>query len=157
MAEGGAVGEFYPCLSASPGGNAHPSPVIIRGPYTQGVVLRAYIDESGNTGFNLFDAEQPFFLNVAMSSHVDFDSVYLERVRKIADTASAPYLHASELGAEGVEAVAQSLVELVQFSQVRFYFAAVDKRDLAGMKFYDAVFDPAETQQHLTTAIFYDR
>ena len=106
--------------------------------------MRAYIDESGNTGFNLFDAEQPYFLNVAMSSQVDFDSVYLERVRKIADIASVPYLHASELGAEGVEAVAQSLAELVQFSQVRFYFAAVDKRDLAGMKFYDAVFDPAE-------------
>ncbi len=106
--------------------------------------MRAYIDESGNTGFNLFDTEQPYFLNVAMSSQVDFDSVYEERVRKIADSASAPYLHASELGAEGVEAIARSLVELVQFSQVRFYFAAVDKRDLAGMKFYDAVFDPGE-------------
>ena len=42
--------------------------------------MYAYIDESGNTGFNLVDPAQPYFLNVAMSSPVDFDAVFAERV-----------------------------------------------------------------------------
>ena len=106
--------------------------------------MHAYIDESGNTGFNLFDPEQPIFMNVAMSSKVDFDGVFRERIQRIAKNAGAQYLHASELGVEGVEGIAPSLMELVEFSQVRFYFAAVHKPDVAGMKFFDAVFDPGE-------------
>ncbi len=85
--------------------------------------MHAYIDEPGNTGLNLFDPEQPIFMNVAMSSKVDFDDVFRERIQRIAKNAGAQYLHASELGVEGVEGIAPSLMELVEFSQVRFYFA----------------------------------
>ena len=106
--------------------------------------MYAYIDESGNTGFDLFDPAQPYFLNVAMSSPVDFDEVFRERVERIAQRAGVEYLHASEMGVDGVEAIARSLIELVKFSQVRFYFAAVDKADVAAMKFFDAIFDPGE-------------
>ena len=106
--------------------------------------LHAYIDESGNTGFNLFDVAQPNFLSVAMSSQVDFDDVFQERVRQISQNAGVDFLHASELGLDGVESIAGSVIELVDFSQVRFYFAAVNKRDVAAMKFYDAIFDPGE-------------
>ena len=106
--------------------------------------MYAYIDESGNTGLNLFDPEQPIFMNVAMSSRVDFDEVFRERIRRIAHSAGVQYLHANELGVDGVEGIAPSLIELVEFSQVRFYFAAVHKPDVAGMKFFDAIFDPGE-------------
>ena len=106
--------------------------------------MHTYIDESGNTGFNLFDPDQPHFLNVAMSSQLDFDDVFRERVHRIAHHAGVPYLHANELGVDGVEAIARSLIELVEFSQARFYFAAVNKPDVAAMKFYDAIFDPGE-------------
>ncbi len=106
--------------------------------------MHAYIDESGNTGFNLFDPEQPIFMNVAMSSMLDFDQVFWERIRNIAHDAGVQYLHANELGLVGVERIAPRVMELVEFSQVRFYFAAVHKPDVAGMKFFDAVFDPGE-------------
>ena len=65
--------------------------------------MHAYIDESGNTGFNLFDPAQPYFLNVAMSSPVDFDKIFQERVKHIAHSAGVEYLHASEMGVHGVE------------------------------------------------------
>ena len=106
--------------------------------------MRAYIDESGNTGTNLFDPAQPYFLNVAMSSPVDFDDVFRERVKRIVHTAGIEYLHASEMGAHGVEAIARSVIELVEFSQSRFYFAYVNKPDVAAMKFFDAIFDLGE-------------
>ena len=106
--------------------------------------MYAYIDESGNTGCNLFDPSQPYFLNVAMSSPVDFDDVFAERLARIAQEAGVAYLHAREMGAHGVEAIAGSVVELVEFSQVRFYFASVNKPDVATMKFFDALFDPGE-------------
>ena len=79
-----------------------------------------------------------------MSSRVDFDEVFRERIRRIAYSAGVQHLHANELGVDGVEGIAPSLIELVEFSQVRFYFAAVHKPDVAGMKFFDAIFDPGE-------------
>ena len=106
--------------------------------------MRAYIDESGNTGVNLFDPDQPYFLNVAMSSPVDFDEVFRERVARLAHAVGVDYLHASEMGVGRVESIAQSLIVLIQFAQVRFYFTSVKKPDVAVMKFFDAIFDPGE-------------
>ena len=106
--------------------------------------MRAYIDESGNTGMNLFDPDQPYFLNVAMSSPVDFDDVFQERVARLAHAVGVDYLHASEMGVGRVESIAQSLIELVEFSQVKFYFTSVKKPDVAVIKFFDAIFDPGE-------------
>ena len=104
----------------------------------------AYIDESGNTGFNLFDSEQPYFLNVAMSSKVDFDKVYQQHVTTIAQTVGATRLHASEMGFEGVESIAKNVIELVDLSDVKFHFAFVNKPDTALIKLFDCIFDPGE-------------
>ena len=106
--------------------------------------MHAYIDESGHTGFNLFDPAQPHFLNVVMSSPVDFDAAFRERVTHIAQMAGVEYLHASAMGKHGVETIAPSVIELVNLSKVRFSFAYVNKQDVAAMKFFDAVFDPGE-------------
>lgn len=106
--------------------------------------MYAYIDESGNTGTNLFDSSQPMFLSLAMSSQVDFDLVFRDRLARIVTSTGLEKLHASELGVAGLESIARDLIELVEFSQVRFYFAYVQKTDVAVIKFYDAVFDPGE-------------
>ena len=108
--------------------------------------MYAYIDESGNTGSNLFDPAQPYFLTVAMSSAMDFDDVFRSRVERMANRIGTDHLHASAIGVDGVEAVAAGLIELVEFSQTRFYFAAVNKRDVAALKFFDAIFDAGENR-----------
>ena len=108
--------------------------------------MYAYIDESGNTGSNLFDPVQPYFLTVAMSSAMDFDDVFRSRVERMANRIGTDHLHASAIGVDGVEAVAAGLIELVEFSQTRFYFAAVNKRDVAALKFFDAIFDAGENR-----------
>ena len=106
--------------------------------------MYAYIDESGSTGANLFDPEQPYFLTVAMSSPVDFDSVFRERVAGITGSAGVSYLHANEMGVGGVEAIAGKILDLVELAQAKFHFVAVKKPDVAAIKFYDAIFDPWE-------------
>ena len=106
--------------------------------------MYAYIDESGSTGANLFDPNQPYFLTVAMSSPVDFDSVFRERVAGIARSAEVSYLHANEMGVAGVESIAGRILDLVEFAQAKFHFVAVKKPDVAAIKFYDAIFDPWE-------------
>ena len=82
--------------------------------------MYAYIDESGNTGSNLFDLAQPYFLTVAMSSAMDFGDVFRSRVERMANRIGTDHLHASAIGVDGVdgvEAVAAGLIELVEFSQ----------------------------------------
>ena len=106
--------------------------------------MYAYIDESGNTGGNLLDVDQPYFFSMAMSSRVDFDDVFRDRVDRIAQSVNMPYLHASELGVRGVEVIAPRLIDLIEFSQVQFYSVYVVKRDVVAAKFFDAVFDPGE-------------
>ena len=108
--------------------------------------MYAYIDESGNTGSNLFDPGQPYFLTVAMSSAMDFDDVFRSRVECMANRIGMDHLHASEIGADGVESIAAGLIELVEFSQAWFYFAAVNKPDVAALKFFDAIFDSGENR-----------
>lgn len=106
--------------------------------------MYAYIDESGNTGFNLFDPDQPYFLTVAMSSQVDFDANFRDQIARIASANGQTYLHASEMGVPGVESIAASVMDLVETSGVRFHFACAAKSDVAAMKFFDAIFDPGE-------------
>lgn len=104
----------------------------------------AYIDESGNTGLNLFDPDQPYFVTVAMSSPVDFDAVFRDHLTTIVCQTGKTYLHASEMGMQGVEAVAKQVTEIIDASGVRFHFYVADKADIAVMKFFDAIFDPGE-------------
>jgi hypothetical protein len=104
----------------------------------------AYIDETGNTGSNLFDQDQPVFYYGVLNSKVDFDLVWGSRVRRLAASVGAVELHGSELGPEKVEAIAPRLVELLRGSDCRFDLSKVNKRDLAVTKFFDTVFDPGE-------------
>ena len=106
--------------------------------------MHAYIDESGNTGKNPLDLDQPHFLSMAMCSHVDFGKVFRERVKSIARSVGLDYLHAIELGVGRLEDVARDLIELIEFSQVKFCSVYASKCNVAVSKFYDTVVDPGE-------------
>ena len=106
--------------------------------------MYAYIDESGNTGKNMLDPEQPYFHMIAMVSPVDFDSAFRQRVSDIAKRVGVDHLHGSQLGVAGVEQVALHLIELLQFSQVQFVCACVNKEDIIAIHFFNEFFDPWE-------------
>ena len=104
----------------------------------------AYIDESGNTGANLFDPDQPYFCSVAMTSPTDFDIEFGEEVDGIARGLGVERLHANEIKLDGLSNIADSVVNLIVRSQVRFHYVFVDKVDAAVLQFFNAIFDPGE-------------
>ena len=114
--------------------------------------LHAYIDESGNTGANLFDPKQPHFFTVAMSSPTDFDVEFREDVERIARDLGVRYLHANEIGLKRVEKIAMDVVDVIERSQVRFHHVLVSKPDSAMFQFFYALFDPGENQAASSTA-----
>jgi hypothetical protein len=48
------------------------------------IPLYAYVDETGNTGHNLFDAAQPHFYTAALITKGDFDLSFAKPIRAIA-------------------------------------------------------------------------
>lgn len=62
----------------------------------------AYVDESGNTGPNLFDPNQPIYMTGAMMVREDFDQQHGQRIAQIAASIGAEEHHGNELGVGGI-------------------------------------------------------
>ena len=74
-----------------------------------------YIDESGQTGSNLFDQSQPVFYYGMLSSKFDIDSFAVDRLKRIRNILKVPRLHAAELGVAKLDAIADDLIDLQRF------------------------------------------
>jgi hypothetical protein len=55
----------------------------------------AFIDETGNTGANIFDKDQPILWIGAMMTPHDFDLHYSNEVTRIVKAEGLEYLHSS--------------------------------------------------------------
>jgi NCAIR mutase (PurE)-related protein len=73
----------------------------------------AFIDESGNTGPNLFDPEQPVFYSVAVISKRDLDVEYATEFLRLANSCGASSLHAAELGVAALEKLLPEIQRMV--------------------------------------------
>jgi hypothetical protein len=62
------------------------------------IPLYAYVDETGNTGHNLFDEAQPDFFTAALITKGNFDDRYSEAALKLTALLSVDSLHGKELG-----------------------------------------------------------
>lgn len=69
-----------------------------------------YIDESGQTGGNLFDPAQPVFYYGMLSSKFDIDSFAVDRLKRIRNSLKVPRLHAAELGVAKLDAIADRII-----------------------------------------------
>ncbi len=101
----------------------------------------AYIDESGNTGPNLFDPNQPGFYSAAVLSKRDIDLDYAAEFSRLAAVAGAPSLHAAEMGAAALDRVLPSLQQMVKRDGIRFFTGIINKRDLVLIKLADTLLD----------------
>ncbi len=106
--------------------------------------IYAYVDESGNTGKNIFDPAQPDFYTAALVSKGDFDARWGERINAIARQVGAEAIHASELGLGRLEGIADRLCELLDASGAHFFVSRVEKRYLLATKMFDVLFDSGE-------------
>ncbi len=108
------------------------------------IPIFAYVDESGNTGGNIFDEVQPDFFTAALVSRGDFDARWGKRLGQIAEQVGAEALHANKLGLGRLETIASDLYSLLEISGAHFFLSRVEKRYLIATKMFDVLFDSGE-------------
>lgn len=100
-----------------------------------------HIDESGNTGNNLFDAVQPTLSYGVLSSKLNVDALgraaHAAMLRKLGVFS----LHANQLGTGGLLEIAPELIALQRRFRFRFDYYYIHKPAYALVILFDAIFD----------------
>jgi len=100
-----------------------------------------YIDESGHTGTNLFDANQPILYYGVLSSKTNIDLLSRKHISSLRQRLGVNRLHANELGNAGLTSLVSDLISLQKRFHLRVDVYRVIKRDYALICFFDQVFD----------------
>ncbi|MGX9526713.1 DUF3800 domain-containing protein [Alcaligenes nematophilus] len=100
-----------------------------------------YIDESGQTGLNLFDPQQPVLYYGVLSSPHNLNEVARPAVECFRERFGVERLHANELGLGRISNIASELEALQVKFNLKFDIYTVLKKDYALMSFFDQVFD----------------
>jgi hypothetical protein len=108
------------------------------------VPIYAFVDESGNTGKNIFDSSQPDYFAGALIAKGDFDIRYTDRIKTIAAKVDATAIHANDLGMAKLETIALDLHALLNGAGTHFFVSRVEKKYLLASKMFDVLFDSGE-------------
>ena len=108
--------------------------------------MHAYVDETGNTGAKLLDAEQPVFITAALLTRSDFDRRFGDEVRGIARSLGADEIHANRLGVGRIEDAAPELLRVVRKAGPAFALSRVEKSYVLATKVFDTLFDSGENK-----------
>lgn len=100
-----------------------------------------YIDESGQTGNNLFDQVQPVLYYGVLSSKTNLDILAKPTLLSLKKKLGVGELHASELKNEGLVKIVPELLCLIKKYRLSFDFFKLVKIDYALICFFDQVFD----------------
>ena len=109
----------------------------------------AYTDETGNTGDNLFDKDQPYFWTGTLISEHDLDNsnveVITECLKKInADLPIEKHfneIHANEIGIKRIELIADVILKFLSDYKCSMLFTRLEKYYIANMKLVDTLLD----------------
>ena len=98
-----------------------------------------YIDESGNSGSNIFDHYQKsFFALGTLTSHDLTTILECSEARK---KLKVTELHGSKLGLEQLSSICSLLVDIIHKYKLLFICSEIDKIYFGKMKFFDILFD----------------
>jgi hypothetical protein len=100
-----------------------------------------YVDESGQTGLNLFDEAQPFLYYGVLASKTNVDVLASSAVRTLRKRLGVERLHAAELGNGRLVEIVNDINALTKKYCLTFDFCRVVKVDHALISFFDQVFD----------------
>jgi len=100
-----------------------------------------YVDESGQTGLNLFDPQQPVLYYGVLSSPHNLDEAARAAVEKIRQRFNVERLHSNELGIGRLTSAVPELSALQKELDLTFDIYRVVKVDHALISFFDQVFD----------------
>ncbi|MCR9240642.1 MAG: DUF3800 domain-containing protein [Rhodobiaceae bacterium] len=110
----------------------------------QSTKMYGYIDETGNTGRNLFDDQQPVYITGALITRANFDLSYGANLKTKLDKHDIQELHANEIGFRKLELVAPDLLQILRHSDASFALSVVEKKYLLATKVVDSIFDSGE-------------
>lgn len=100
-----------------------------------------HIDESGNSGNNLFDQNQPVLSYGVLSSRWDVDIHAEKERREILKRVGGDSLHANQVREIGLRKIADLMADLHGQFEFRFDYYFVHKPSFAIVTFFNAVFD----------------
>lgn len=100
-----------------------------------------YIDESGQTGLRLFDAQQPILYYGVISSPHNLNEVARPLVESLRDKFQVERLHANVLGLGKLLSITNELETLHKQYDITLDVYKVIKPDYALFSFFDQVFD----------------
>lgn len=103
--------------------------------------MYCFIDESGNTGLELFDANQPILYYGLLTAQVNLDIVAEPLLKELRQSLGVKRIHANELGVARLTNIADKLVWFSKKNDLRFSLLKVVKPDHAIICFFDQVFD----------------
>lgn len=81
--------------------------------------MHFYVDETGQTGRNLFDKTQPILSYGVLSSEADLDKVAEADLAALRKTLGVERLHAAELGVHRLSEVVDTLLVLQKNHRIR--------------------------------------
>ena len=111
----------------------------------------AFVDESGNTGANIFDENQPIFYSGAIATKNNFDIIHGQKLAQIAKSVGVASLHGRVLGIHRIEPISLSLLAVIKKARPRFMISRVEKKYLIVTKMFDHIFDSGENPAVLWT------
>lgn len=100
-----------------------------------------FVDESGNTGLHLFDANQPTLYYGVLGCQVNLDVIAEPMLKELRGDLGVKRLHAAELGVGRLTTIARRLIAFSKKHDLRFSLLKVAKPDHAVISFFDQVFD----------------
>lgn len=100
-----------------------------------------YVDESGQTGLNLFDAQQPVLYYGVLSSPYNLGEAAADDIQLLRQRFEVERLHSNELGVGRLSTIASELSALQDKLGLKFDIYRVFKPDHALICFFDQVFD----------------
>jgi len=103
--------------------------------------MHFYVDESGQTGLNLFDKAQPILYYGVLSSPVDLNVHARVHVERLRDLLGVERLHANELGVDKLTSICPQLDTIQRRNDICFDIHRISKVDHAAISFFDQVFD----------------
>lgn len=103
--------------------------------------MYCYVDESGNTGLELFDPNQPVLYYGLLTAQANLDVIAGPLLQGLRSSLGVKRLHANELGVARLTGIADKLTRFSKKNDLRFSMLRVRKPDHAVICFFDQVFD----------------
>lgn len=102
--------------------------------------ITAYTDESGNTGNDLFNDQQPWFYTGTLFTRSALEGE-ARALESLLARKGIKELHANELGLSGLEDFAEFVRKVIVLHDCRFIFTKMEKRHYATVKLIDTLLD----------------